>query len=161
MKKIIISVLIAAGVQGCAHGSELSTEARLDEKLSQEALLRNGADLKAEAKQLLESSSRLTPSQRAELTSLRNSTSRQMDKFNSESLKLRAVLIEDVLASSYDGAEVELLKRRMRDLEHRKLLAFFRSIRDANIKLGRWSSKNDRVTSEVLDEMTFDVFLLK
>jgi len=159
MRNPVWLLLFAVVAQGCAHGSVSPTEKRLDDKLAQEETIKTNADLKAETTKLLETSKRLNPRQRTELESLRASTNAQLDKIRAETLKLRAILISDVVSSDYNSDEVDLIKHRIKDLEQKKLSTYFDAVREANIMLGRWASKGDRITSDVLDQMTYEMFM--
>jgi hypothetical protein len=109
---------------------------RLDEKLSQEVQVKDRAGLSAESKDLIENSKGLSVKQKALLLTLRESTQKKLEQMRTESIKLRAVLIQDVLSPKYNHAEVDMIKNRMTRLEQNRVGFIFDTVDKINSILG-------------------------
>jgi len=143
MKNFLIKSLYLSGflflALGCAHGD---LQKKLDDKLSKEDVVKNQADLRFEINQLIEKAPDLTDDQRTRLRDLSRETSSQVDDIWSQSLKLRSVLIKDLINSNYDEDEAELIKSRLKDLEGKRLNTIFGAVNKANSILGRQANQN-------------------
>ncbi|MBI3556267.1 MAG: hypothetical protein HY074_08385 [Deltaproteobacteria bacterium] len=147
----IATVLLVGSVfvfQGCAHGG---LDKRLDAKLSGENTVKARADLQAEAGQLIEAAPGLSADQRSNLTALRETVRTQTDAIRERSLKLRSVLIKDLMSASYDEDEVELVKERIKNLEDQRLSALFNAVERANAILGRQASANQQIVHDFFE----------
>ena len=149
--------ILAAGlflVQGCAHGQG---EKKLDEKVAATSV-ESPRELNAQATQEIESAPGLKPEQKAKLLAIRDSVRKEMSKNRVESLRLRSVLIQDLVEkkdTQKNRKEIELVKNKIRDLEEKSLSAFFQAVREANETMGRWGSRDERLAEGMLyDEMT-------
>src|SRR5579862_3939202 len=129
---IVFVCSTAALAAGCAHGD---LDHRIDEKLAKEPEA-NRAALQKETAQVIKTAPGLTDEQRAKLEALRKSMRAEADQLRAQSLKLRAVLIADVISPNFDEDEVELIKRRMKALEDQRLSAIFGAVDQANTILG-------------------------
>jgi len=119
-------------VVGCATGNK-----ELNTKLSQETEVKKRSDLGQEATGLIASNPKLTNSQKTQLFALRDSVKAQMDQIQSDSLKLRAVLIREVLSPNYSSKEARLIERRMAKLDSKRTSVILNTIDEANRILGR------------------------
>ena len=108
----IASTLAAAG---CASST---TEKKVDAKLDQQTSVKTQSDLSAEAKGVIEETPGLTSEQRARLTSLRIDTQNKTKALTEESIKLRAVLIQEVFAKKNTDSEVKAIKARLKKIEN-------------------------------------------
>jgi len=131
---LILPALFSTAIllQGCTT-AQLNTD--LDAKLAAEKPLTGGNGLQQESQKLIESE-KLSPEKRAELKALSEKTHNEHQALLQESLKLRSVLIKDVLNDKYDDDEVLLIKARMKELEQKKLDLIFRTVAQANKILG-------------------------
>ena len=144
-----MSILVGAvALQGCAHSAQ---EKRLDAKVSQETEVNSKADLQAEASDLIESAPTLSADQRSRLRELRDSTRARLDDLSSNSLKLRAVLIKDLISTQYDEREVELIKSKIRKLENERINTIFGSVEKANKILGHEAMVNQGIMHNLID----------
>jgi hypothetical protein len=134
-------------LQGCAHSA---LEKHVDQEVTQESAVKNNADLRAEADQLIETAPGLSADQRARLSALRNTTRAQTDEMWAQSLKLRSVLIKDLITTNYNEDEVELIKQRIRNLEDKRLSLMFSAVERANTILGRQAMANPRLIDEYI-----------
>jgi hypothetical protein len=133
-------VLCVMSFSGCAHGL---VEKQLDEKIAREETVNKRSDLRAESDRLIETAPGLSEEQRKMLRALRDSTRIQSDELREKSLRLRAVLIKDLLSPRYSSDELDLVKAKMKDVEQENLHVFFSSVRQANTILGRWRPQKD------------------
>lgn len=144
-----LMVLVAAGsLQGCAHGR---LEKQLDAKVAGETEVKSRTDLGQQAKARINGDSALTADQRSRLLALRESTAQQMDKLTNESLRLRSVLIQDLVASTYDQEEVDLIKKRIQNIEEKRVSAIFDAADQVNQILGRDTLRNQRMLNDFFE----------
>lgn len=154
MKNIwIITLLIGYGIltlNGCSH---TAADKKLDDKIAiidrQSQSMPVSATLKMESTNLIENSPDLTADQKARLTSIREKTQNEMEALKDESIKLRLVLIRDVLAPKYNAKEVKIIKNRMKGIENKKLELTFKSVDEANKVLGRNATARQDVVQEM------------
>lgn len=129
LKLIYIMIASTLVFQGCAHSA---LDAKVDQEMAQETTVKTNADLRAESSQLLQTAPGLTSDQRARLVALRDATRSQLDSLWSQSLKLRAVLIKDLITAKYNEEEVDLIKDRMKKIEDQRLAVTFNAVEQAN-----------------------------
>ena|ERR1700722_1988711 len=123
---------LALALAACA-----SSDKKLDEKLSQETTVTNQTQLHSEAGDLIQKSKGLSAEQKTQLMTLRDSVRKEMAKVQNDSVKLRAVLIKDVMAQNYNPDEVADIKDRMRKTEEKRLALTFNAVDRANDIIGR------------------------
>ena len=151
MKKLNLGTLLLLGFLslqnfGCAT-AKLNKE--LDEKVASETNVEGRKGIQSEADQLIKNTSALSAEQRKDLEILGGSLRSQLDAIGKESTKLRAVLIQDVIAN-YNSDEIELIKDRLRKLEDRRLSLTFSTIEKANRILGRESNRYNGLSRDIL-----------
>ncbi|MGZ6359223.1 MAG: hypothetical protein ACXWP1_08725, partial [Bdellovibrionota bacterium] len=73
------------------------------------------------------------------------------DDISSQSLKLRSVLVEEILSPNYSLDEVGMIKGRLKKLEDKRLSLMFDGIDQANTILGRKAQQHARVMRELLE----------
>jgi hypothetical protein len=130
---IAAAVVLALIAQGCASSA---LNRKIDNEMAQETSIKTHADLRNETGQLIQTAPGLTAEQRSKLATLRDSTRAQLDTMWMQSLKLRSLLLKDLVSANYDVDEVELIKRRIRDLESKRLTVTFDAVEQANQILG-------------------------
>lgn len=141
-------VLIAAAFgTGCATGADK----RVDQQVSNEKIQTN-QQLRTEAKQIIEETPGLSPDQRSRLDSLRIQTQNDMAALNAESVKLRAVLIENVFSKKERSVEVKTIKSRLKKVEDKKLEVTFNAVDKAYTILGKQAVDNQRMMIDMLNE---------
>lgn len=131
----------AAGVTGCSHGRE---NKRVDARVVTETV-DSPAKLDAQAKQLITHSPKITPVQRDKLMVLRQQTRTEMDRLGEESIKLRALLIEDIVSANYNEGDVRVIKKRIREVEGDRISTMFNAVERANTIMGREAAVNPKV----------------
>lgn len=136
-------------LQACAHNK---TEKQIDEKAAKETQIKTRSDLRNEARSQIENSTLLTGEQKSKLLQLSDSTQSQLDELTSQSLKLRAVLIKDVIDTHYDAKEVTKIKKKIKTVEQNKLSVIFDAVDEANTILGRNASTHQHLIRQFLFE---------
>lgn len=132
----------------CSHGA---LNKQLDEKISEESAIKTRSDLQAETADLFEKAPGLSAVQRVQLVALRNNTRSESDRLRLESLKLRSVLVKDLISEKYNEAEVELIKKRIKANEQQRLSVLFGAVEKANTILGHIAPKNQNLIHEFFD----------
>lgn len=164
MNKYILTVLTAfLFFSGCAAGERASANRQLDEKLARETSVKTRADLRKEATSIITTAPGLTDQQRASLMELRDSSSSETDRLTTLSLKLRSVLVKELLNTNSDPELVDLIKARIKKVEQERVSLFFRTIHGVNTILGRWGSRTERENQEFFDQMmleTMDLYYM-
>jgi hypothetical protein len=146
---IVTVATLVAIMQGCAH-AEL--DRRIDNEVAQEAEVKTQTNLRTESADLIRTALWLTDDQRQKLTQLKSKTAGELDPLWEQSLKLRAVLIKDVISTPYDGDEVALIEKRLRKIGDQRLTVMFDAVAEANQILGRDAVDNRKVVDDVLFE---------
>lgn len=134
-------------LQGCATAANK----KLDQELAGETAIHERKDVQKEASQLIQSTPGLSGDQRAQLTALKTATQGQLDAFVKESLKLRSVLVKDLVSSNFDADEIDLIKSRMKNLEAKKIGVIFEAVAKANTILGNHTEVNPEVFLELME----------
>lgn len=147
MRKLFLVIVVVSSIliQACAHST---TEKKLDEKMSQETAVKSRLDLSTEATQMINEAVGLSDDQKSKLLALRDSMREQNDSFTSQSLKLRSVLIRDLISADYDAKEVALIKKKIKALESKRVSALFDAIEKANAILGREAMANQKIIQD-------------
>ena len=126
----------------CSHAA---VEKSVDAKLQQESSIQTNADLNAEQKTSIDNAKEITPEQKSKLSSLRVLTRQKLEENNQQSLKLKAVLIQDLVAAQYKENEAELIKSKLKSLQSKRITIMFQAVEEANSILGRQARINDDV----------------
>lgn len=153
-RRIVGLVWTAAIFSGCAGVGQ-----RLDEKVSQEPAVMTRADVHRDVTQWINESKDLSSDQKPRLLSLRDSIVSQEDALRGKSLKLRSVLVKNVLSADYNPDEVSILQDRIRSVEVDRLETFFWAVQQANAILGRWSAENERASEDFYTQMMLEMDL--
>ncbi|MDR3608576.1 MAG: hypothetical protein P4M08_14530 [Oligoflexia bacterium] len=147
-KKLVLLVAIGSALgiqlQGCATSA---LDKKVDAEVAQEDV-KTHAELRTESGQLIESTPGLTADQRVKLVALRDATRADLDSLYSQSLKLRAVLIKDLITTNYNEDEVELIKKRIKDNENKRLTVTFNAVEQANKILGRDAQSHRKLVED-------------
>ena len=137
-------------LQGCATG----TQKDLDSKVANEPQIQNRKALQSETDQLLADDSALSADQKSRLSSLLADTRSRNDQLIQKSLKLRSVLIKDLLSASYNEDEVTLLQANLREAESQRLDNMFDAVKKANSIMGRESSNHAAFVRTLMESRT-------
>lgn len=120
---------------GCAHKSP--QDKQVDRRIVAEPELEGKAALELRNDRALENATGLTPSERQKLTQLRDATRAKLDALSEESLKIRSLLVQDVVNPDSDPSGITLLKNKLKDTENKKVSIYLEGIDQANSVLGR------------------------
>jgi hypothetical protein len=136
-----LTLFVLTALSACSSsGSKKEVDARMAREDAD-----SSAELNAETKRLIESNPNLTPEQRTKLTTLRKQTLTEVQRLEEESIKLRALLIKDIVSANYDEDQVKEIKSRIRDVEGDRISTVFNAVERANIIMGREASGNPEV----------------
>lgn len=146
--------LLAAGLmgvffaQGCSHGA---LDKKIDEEVAQESTVKTHNDLTNEGTQVLNSAQGLSAEQKQKLKDLRTSVTGQLADIYEKSLRLRSVLIKDLVAKDYNEDEVELIKSRIKYNEDKRLSLMFEAVDKAKTILGRNIEVNRHIVEDFME----------
>jgi len=143
----VVCLVLGLALQGCAT----ATNRNLDSKLNQEASVQNRKEFQSEANRTIETAKGLTLEQRQSLESLKATMWTKREALGEQSLKLRAILVKDLISSNYDMDEVNLIKARLSDLEDQRLTLIFDAVSKANEIMGRKSADNGPVFRDLVE----------
>jgi predicted component of type VI protein secretion system len=142
---LVVSALM---LQACAHNS---TEKQVEKEVAQETNVKTTSDLNAVQNKAIENASGINEAQKAKLAALRDSTSAKLAEYRTESLKLRAALINDIVASTDKSSEVTLIKKKLKKLQEKSLNETFSAIEKANGIMGRRAQNNSIMMNEFFE----------
>jgi hypothetical protein len=142
----LVFLTVFAAAIGCAHKAQEKT---LDDKLATEKAIQTPDDLRSQSAKLIRNSPNLTEDERVQLDSLRTETSQELKALEQESLKLRSVLMKDIVSTTYNVTEINLLKGNIKKIENKRISITFAAIDKANRILGR----NAELNPEFMDEL--------
>ena len=145
---MMVLLLSALVLQGCAHSK---TQEALDKKLTEEVTVSNPQELADEAQSLIATAPGLSESQREQLSGLRTTTSSRMGELQDKSLRLRSQLIKDTISKSYNAKEVSLIKKRLKEVESKRLSLIFDTVDKANRILGRQAAESGSLVSRLVE----------
>ena len=148
-KSCAMSMLVglSIGLSGCVQ-SEIKT---LDKKVKAESEITDSKQLQSEATKIIDQSS-LTPEKKDQLKSLQSRTGQKLDSLLEDSLKLRELLVKDVVAKQYNRAEVHLIQKKMKAVEDQRMAVILGTIDEANRIIGRETDREqaERLLNEAL-----------
>jgi uncharacterized lipoprotein YajG len=144
----LFALLASLAAAGCATTPNPAIEA----KIAKEPPVANRQELQNEASQMIQSDKDLSADQKQRLEILRTKLGAQLDEISAQSLKLRSVLVQDVLSPGYSVDEVDLIKKRLKKLEDKRLTLMFDGVDQANSILGRQAARHSHVMRELLEE---------
>lgn len=148
MKKFV-TLAVAMGnliLVGAVRGDSLN------DKLAHEVTPRDQGELHQNAKHEIETAPGLSDDQRSKLLAVRESYEKETGKIREELLRLKAVLMKDVITTDYNQAEVDLIEGRINRLERKRVTALFRAVKDANRVLGHQVEKNPSILKIYIDQ---------
>ncbi len=146
--KIVSMTAICSLAVGCAHTSKV--EQRLNDKLAANTSS-NVNTLNTQSANLVENLVGVTEVQKSQLRDLHSSTHNKINAINDQAVRLRALLIEDVVAPQYNEVEAELIKTRLSQLEDKKIGVIFEAIDKTNLILGREAARNQKFLSGLFE----------
>ena len=152
MKLMLLLCVVA--LTGCSHAKQ---EKVLEEKISKQAAPRDDLALENEADRLIRTAPGLTDEQRLKLYDLRDSTRVQIQDCSSQSLKLRSILLQDLLSPKRNAKEIDLLKKKIEAVEKEKVDALLGAVDRARGILGQKFASNRKMLNDVLEDRVTQV----
>jgi hypothetical protein len=149
---VLSGVALALLASGCSHTPQ--TESRLDARLAEEPAVATHAELSQRVTEEINRATQLDDRQKDELNVLRKTVEGEQHQIKTESLKLRSILVRDLISPSYDAEEVALIESRLKTLEDRRLSSLFKGVEAANHILGHRTG--DTVRGPLLREFMGD-----
>jgi hypothetical protein len=125
---------------------------KLDEKLAQESNVSDKKELLVETSRVIQTTPNLTLQQREQLKVLKKDIRANLNDLKSQSLRLRAVLVKDVISSQDHADEIELIKKRLHSVEDQRLKVVFSAVERANGILGKTAPDHEQVMREFFNE---------
>lgn len=153
--KILVLVSLSAILQGCGT---TAAQKSVDEKLAAEPIISDQDTLAEKEKQTIDSATNLTAEQKSQLNALRQSTREKSAKLEEQSLKLRDILVKDLVSANYDSKksnEVRTIKSKIVKLNRERTNLTLDSIEKAQRILGRQAKDNQMMMNNFL-ERDFD-----
>lgn len=135
-------------IQGCAHKR---MEKEIDTKLQQEPQITSQESLQKEAYEAVEQDPNLTQDQKIKLLELQNNTRVKMAELKEKNIKLRSLLLKDLLAPEDTSDEVALLKRRIKKNQSEKISTLFSAIDQTNKILGKDTKIRGKMLQAFMD----------
>ncbi|MGE0615041.1 MAG: hypothetical protein AB7P04_05345 [Bacteriovoracia bacterium] len=144
---LFLAVVLAVLSPGCATRK---SDAVLDAKLRAESPNKDAAALSAQTGAAIDRMPDLTDEQRVRLNDLRISTRNELQRLRDESVKLRSALIKDIVSTTYNAKEIDLIKDRLRWNSNQRLSTIFKAIDQTNTILERKHPENLRAMRDLL-----------
>ena len=135
----ISSVLIALSI--LAGGCASQTQKQVDQDLAKTPAIASPQELHDQTTAKINEDPRLTEDQRAKLKAVQAKFVEQAAVAREESLKLRSLLVDQLLAKSYKPREVSAIKGRIHAAEERRLEATFKAADEVSKILGHNESQ--------------------
>ncbi|MBL7717008.1 MAG: hypothetical protein JNL01_16205 [Bdellovibrionales bacterium] len=148
MKTKNFAVLLGLVFFSCAHSAQKSN---LDSKLAQESAFTDYESLRKEAAEAVKVHPGISEDQKTQLIDLKLETSKKMESFQLEILKLKGALMKNIVADRYDAKEVRSIESRLDTLTTQKLHAFYEALEKGRKILGKTSARE-----EVLNDLGLD-----
>lgn len=146
LKTTLFCLSAAMIFQGCAHTKEKAVEA----KVAQETQVNNIRDLRQQSEQMIDESN-LSDEKKAQLKALRQDATSKMASLHQEGLRLRSLLIKDMLATKFDRNEVNIVRKKIKKNQDAQLALLFDSVDKANLIMGRETDIHFR--EQMMDQM--------
>lgn len=147
-----VLLLALASFQACSHGSSDQASNQVDNKVAQQDNIQSRNDLSKQTQNSIQTAPGLTADQRSQLEAVRSTTQAKVNALSTESLRLRSVLVSDLLAQDYNAAEVSLVKKKIKAAEEKRLTIIFDAVDKVKKILGRQaSSEHERMMSDFFE----------
>lgn len=118
---IVLSVMLVS----CASKQE--NQKNIEAKVANENVT-SGAELNTSLHKIISESNTLSEKQKKDLTKIVEDTRTQNQQLQEESLKLRLVLIKELISTKVNPAEVKLIKKDIKKAEAKRLKNMFAAI---------------------------------
>lgn len=147
-----IACLLTAGamLSSCAS----SQQKNIDQRVAAEPTVKNIQELAQKEDDTIESANNITAEQKTQLVELRQASHDQVKAIQQESLKLRNLLVKDLVAENYDSQkanEVSAIKTKLGRLERQRWSVMVQSVEKAQKILGRQAKDNQIMMNQFLE----------
>jgi hypothetical protein len=146
---LALPLALAALSQGCASSAQNKA---LDQKVAEQQDVTSNRSLEKKQNELLSHVSNLNEGQRAKLAALRDSSHNKLAAIQAESVKVRAVLIRELLAEKPSSKEVSAAKKRLKKLSDDRLDTIFDAANQTNEIIGRNGMLRDAMDIQFLED---------
>jgi len=144
MKNVSMVLMVTLGliaITGCAEKVE---RAEVSKDVAAEPQPASRADLRKESEDLIDRG-QFTADQKAKLHALHSEMVAKSDALSAESLRIRSLLLKEVIAKKGDPLEISVLEDKLRDNSNQRLKLIFDSVKKTNAIIGRNSIEQDRL----------------
>ncbi|MGZ3650202.1 MAG: hypothetical protein ACXVB9_20530 [Bdellovibrionota bacterium] len=148
MKKLAPIFLLAA-LQACASSAQ---NKQLDAKVAAETDVPSGKALNEKESKIVSNTSGLSADQKEKLDALRQHVHDKLSAIAAESVKLRSVLIKDVLTDKPNHKEISAVKHRLAKLSDQRLDTIFDAANQTNELLGRNGMLREAMDIQFLED---------
>jgi hypothetical protein len=146
---LVISAFTLVGTSGCASKP---VEKQIDQQADNERA-NNRDELKIEARKRIEASTSITKVQRKALLVLLSETEASIAKDAKTSLKLRSLLIAEIIKPNYKDEKIQIIKTKIMRAENKRVATILNATVEANRILGRSDQpRNDKLQWFMLDD---------
>jgi hypothetical protein len=146
---LVAAICTITGLQACAS---MDMNKQLNEKISKESSIKSRKDLDAKATGLMANAPGLSGQQRQRMNAIKAQLNSKLKDLNEESLKLRSLLLQDVIASGDRTQEVNAVKNRLRANSTARIDAIFNAVDQANDVLGRNELISEAMDMQVMED---------
>lgn len=128
-------------VTGCTH----KTEKEIERKLAEQSHVQSIDDFTTASDKTINEAEGISDAQRAKLVVLRHETLAKMDEQDREEIRLRLVLLKEILDTNEDRLEINLLKQKIRRVNAKKYAVLMSAMRESYAIIGKpyVDSKNE------------------
>ena len=140
---ILLSLLLIVPV--LAWAKPTSTDRKLDTKLTEVEFVRDSIDLQMEITKEFREVHGLDEQTKNQLRTLRTKTLEIDRTFETQVFRLKAVLVQDLLADEFDKNEMNLIKKRMRDIAEKRISLIFDAAAAAHKILGESAKEHKKI----------------
>lgn len=144
---LAVMVLLLFG--GCSHAQ---MDRDIDQKVQGEGEIHGAGALDEKTKQWIETAEGLSGEERRKLLELEATTNSRLHEMREESLKLRALLVRDLLQANDLSDECSRIEVRIKKLENERLQTMFSAVRQVNQILGRTHPQAEHIMTQWVQE---------
>ncbi len=147
----IIALAFAALMMGWLTSGCSSNGKKVDKELAQERAPKNRAELRETSSHLIDEAVNVTPDQKMRLYALQLKVRNEIDEANEESLKLKSLVVKNLISPDYHETKNRVLKSRIKKLEGKKVNLVLDAVDEANKILGRETARNNRILYDFIE----------
>ena len=149
IKLSVLTIFITGALQSCASAD---LNRRLDERVTQETDVYTQKDLDAKTSSLMKGTPGLSEAQRARMAALKAKIQGRLRELNSESRKLRELLIQDLLSPQDKSGEILSIRDSLRLNSKARIDAIFSAVDKANDVLGRTKLLQEAMDLQMVED---------